>query len=133
MYLVDTNVISEARRPSSPAAVWIRRVDPLDIHVSVISIGEITRGIAKKQPSDHVFAARLVEWLETLQSIYGDRILPITIAVAETWGRLSAFRSRGDADGLIAATAFVHGLTLVTRNVADFDDTGVALINPWTL
>ena len=89
------------------------------------------RGAALKQKNDPAAAARLIDWLETLRRDYGKRILPITEAIAIEWGRLAALRPRGDADGLIAATAIVHNLVLVTRNVADFSDTPVTLINPW--
>lgn len=75
--------------------------------------------------------ARLEEWLRRLRADYADRILPVTDAVALEWGRIAAARSRGEIDGLIAATAVVHDLIVVTRNVADFDDAGVRVINPW--
>jgi predicted nucleic acid-binding protein len=131
MYLVDTNVISEARRGSAQAASWMRSVDPRNVHLSVITLGEVMRGIALKQKSDPRAAVHLEEWLRRIQLDHMDRILPITDRIAIEWGRLSAIRPRGDADGLIAATATVHDLILVTRNVRDFDDTGVSLLDPW--
>jgi predicted nucleic acid-binding protein len=84
-----------------------------------------------KEGADRKAEENLSAWLQTIRNDYADRILPITDRVSILWGRLSALRTRGDADGLIAATAIVHGLVLVTRNTADFDDTGVTLINPW--
>jgi predicted nucleic acid-binding protein len=133
MYLVDTNVISEARRGTEQAVSWLRSVDPRNVHLSVITLGEVMRGIALKQKSDQRAAVHLEEWLRRIQLDHKDRILPITDRIAIEWGRLSALRPRGDADGLIAATAVVHDLIIVTRNVRDFDDTGVSLIDPWNI
>lgn len=73
----------------------------------------------------------LAEWLRKLRHEHGHRVLPVTDQVAVEWGRLSALRPRGEADGLIAATALVHDLVVVTRNVSDFDDTGVTVVDPW--
>ncbi len=133
MYLVDTNIISEARRGTPPALIWLRSVDPATVHLSVITLGEIMRGIALKQRSDPRTASHLTEWLRKLRHDHAGRILPITDHVAVEWGRIAALRPRGDADGLIAATAMVHELILVTRNVADIEDTGAAIINPWEI
>ncbi|MGF6157308.1 putative nucleic acid-binding protein [Ensifer sp. KUDG1] len=131
MYLVDTNIVSEARRGTSQAVSWLRAVDPLSIHLSVLTLGEIMRGIALKQKSDPNTAAHLTEWLRKLRHDHGDRILPINDQIAVEWGRIAAIRPRGDIDGLIAATAIVHDLILVTRNVKDFEDTDASVINPW--
>ena len=136
MYLVDTNVVSEARRGAREAVDWLRSVDPSSIHLSVITLGEVMRGVALRQKSDPQAAARLAEWLQTLRHDHGDRILPITDRIAIEWGRLAALRVDsgrlgGDADGLIAATAVVHDLIVVTRNVRDFEDAPVSVVNPW--
>jgi toxin FitB len=131
MYLVDTNIVSEARRGMSQAVSWLRSVDPLIIHLSALTLGQILRGIALKQRSDPKSAAHLTEWLRKLRHDHGDRILPITDQIAVEWGRIAAIRPRGDIDGLIAATAIVHDLILVTRNVKDFEDTDASVINPW--
>ena len=131
MYLVDTNVISEARRGSPEATNWLRSVDPVTIYLSALTLGEIMRGIALKQKTDPKAAGRLADWLRGLRRDHASRILPITDRIAVEWGRLSAIRPRGDVDGLIAATAIVHDLMVVTRNVADFADTGAVLIDPW--
>lgn len=131
MYLVDTNVISEARRGSAPAVSWLRSVDPSAVYLSVLTLGEIMRGIALRQKSDPVAASHLAAWLRKLRDDHAARILPVTDRIAVEWGRIAALRPRGDADGLIAATAIVHDLAVVTRNVADFADTGVEVIDPW--
>ncbi len=131
MYIVDTNIVSEARRGSLEAVTWLRSVNPLAVYLSVITLGEIMRGVALKQKSDPRAASHLGQWLQTLRSDHADRILPITDVIALEWGRIAALRPRGDADGLIAATAIVHDLIVVTRNVADFDDTRASTLNPW--
>ncbi|HEX8045175.1 type II toxin-antitoxin system VapC family toxin [Rhizobium sp.] len=131
MYLVDTNVISEARRGTAEAISWLRSVEPSTVYLSVITLGEIMRGIALKRRSDPRSAAHLEEWLRKLRHDHSGRILPITDQIAVEWGRIAALRPRGDADGLIAGTAIVHDLIVVTRNTKDFDDTGVSMVDPW--
>ena len=133
MYLIDTNVISEARRGSAQATSWLRSVDPRSVHLSTLSLGEIMRGIALKQKSDPKAAGHLAEWLRKIRHDHADRILPVSDQISVEWGRIAAIRPRGDIDGLIAATAIVHDLILVTRNERDFDDTGASVINPWDL
>jgi hypothetical protein len=130
-YLIDTCVVSEARRRSVPAVSWLKAVGSATLFLSVITIGEITKGIATRERTDPIAAAALGRWLDGLRGTYADRILPIDDAVATAWGRLMARRTFPVPDGLIAATARVHDLTLVTRNVADFAETGVDLVNPW--
>jgi toxin FitB len=132
LYLVDTNVVSEARRGSRQALAWLRSIRPDAVYLSALTLGEIMRGVALRRRSDPKTAARLAEWLERLRQDHADRILPVTDRIALEWGRIAALRPRGDIDGLIGATAIVHGLILVTRNVSDFEDTGVSLINPWS-
>lgn len=133
MYLVDTNVISEARRGTAEAVAWLRSADPQAIHLSTLTLGEIMQGIALKQKSDPTTAGHLAEWLRKLRHQHADRILPVTDHISVEWGRIAAIRPRGDVDGLIAATAIVHDLVVVTRNVADFGDTGADVVNPWDL
>jgi toxin FitB len=133
LYLVDTNVVSEARRGSREAVGWLRSVRQDAVYLSALTLGEIMRGVALRQKSDPQTAARLAVWLEQLRHDHADRILPVTDRIALEWGRIAALRSRGDVDGLIAATAIVHDLILVTRNVGDFEDTRVSLINPWNI
>jgi toxin FitB len=132
MYLLDTNVVSDARKGIVPVKNWLQNIDPNDLFLSVISIGEIARGIEIRARKDRAAAKSLLLWLDSLRHDLYDRILPITEPVALEWGKLAAIRTRDDADGMIAASAIVHGLTLVTRNIKDFDDLGMRLINPWT-
>ena len=130
-YLVDTNVLSEARRGAPEAVAWLRSVDPAAIYLSVVTLGEIAEGIAIKARRDLRAASALTAWLDRLRDRHRDRILAVDDRVALAWGRLAAERPRPMADGLIAATALVHDMTIVTRNVADFDGCGIGIINPW--
>jgi toxin FitB len=132
LYLVDTNVISEARRGSRQAQAWLRSVRPESVYLSALTLGEIMRGITLKRRSDPKAAAHLTEWLERLRQDHADRILPVSDRIALEWGRIAALRPRGDVDGLIGATAIIHGLILVTRNVKDFEDMAISVINPWS-
>jgi len=133
MYLVDTNVLSEARRGTTAARDWLRSVDPETIYLSVITLGEIMKGIDLRRRTDPRAAGALRQWLEQLRQDHADRILPIGDEVALEWGRLAAERPRAVADALIAATAIVHRKTIVTRNTTDFEATRVPVINPWQL
>lgn len=130
-YLIDTNVLSETRRRSPQAVAWLRAVEPAQVFLSVITVGEIAKGIAVRERTDPVAAAMLGRWLDGLRQMYADRILPVDAGVATVWGQLMARRTLPVPDGLIAATARVHNLRVVTRNVADFADTGVDVVNPW--
>ena len=131
MYLLDTNFLSELRRRSRPAVKWFEPVETDELFVSVMTLGEIAKGAELKAVRDRATAAVLTDWLSAIRRRFARGILPISDEVALEWGRLEAQRPRGP-DGLIAATAIVHGLTLVTRNSADFRDIPIALINPWT-
>jgi toxin FitB len=106
---------------------------PDAIYLSALTLGEIMRGVALRQKTDPSVALRLAEWLERLRHDHADRILPVTDRITLEWGRIAALRPRGDVDGLIAATAIVHDLILVTRKISDFEDTRVSLINPWDI
>jgi predicted nucleic acid-binding protein len=133
-YLVDTNVISELRKRDrcNPAvAAWFRSVEDAELWLSVLVVGEIRTGIEAIRRRDVRNAAALEAWLRRLVRDYGDRILPIDRAIAEEWGRMSAARSGSVVDTLLAATARVHGLTLVTRNVRDVAWTGVPCVDPF--
>ena len=130
-YLLDTCVLSEARRRSAPAVAWLQAADPVTLFLSVITVGEIAKGIVVRERTDPLAAVSLGRGLDGIRNIYTDRVLPIDDAVATAWGHLMARRSLPVPDGLIAATARVHNLTLVTRNVAGCADTGVDVVNPW--
>ena len=133
MYLIDTVVLSELRKPQRDAglASWIERQRTTDLFVSVITIGEIERGIARQRARDPDFAAALAAWLDRVLALYGERILPFDLQIARRWGQLSAALGNDSADLMISATALEHGLTVVTRNVSDFERTGVATLNPF--
>lgn len=131
MYLLDTNIVSDVQRRLPKPTEWLASVDPTSVSLSVITLGEIERGIIKLRRVDSEKATRLDLWLRELRRDNADRILAVTEDVALAWGRITAGRTRGSADTLIAATALVHDLILVTRNVTDFDDTGVTVLNPW--
>jgi predicted nucleic acid-binding protein len=131
MFLLDTNVVSAVRKRHPAPAAWMRR-QPRDVfYLSVVTLGEILSGARRRALRDPAAGEALEAWLNRLRGEYANRVLPIDEAIALEWGRIAALRTRGVADGLIAATAIVHGLTVATRNVADFADTGVALVNPW--
>ena len=133
MYLIDTVAISELRKPQrdSGLVAWFEQQRTTDLFVSVISIGEIERGIARQRTTDPGFAAALAAWLDRVLALYGERILPFELKTARRWGLLSAAIGNDSADLMIAATALEHGLTVVTRNVSDFEPTGVATLNPF--
>lgn len=134
--LVDTCVISEVRHPNGLRQVKdaVSALHPGDVFFSVITIGELTAGIARLAAG----ARRdgLTAWLAGLEAGYADRILPVDTAVAQRWGEMTAnCRESGKrlavSDGLIAATASFHGMAVMTRNEKDFAATGVRIINPW--
>jgi predicted nucleic acid-binding protein len=137
MFLADTNVVSELRKISSgradPAvAAWNEQTVSETVFVSVISIMELEVGVARIEARDPVQGARLRRWFEqTLLPVFRDRVLVVDQAVARRCGQLHAQKPRPERDALIAATALVFGLTVVTRNVADFGPMGVQTLNPW--
>ena len=134
MFLIDTVTLSELRRRQrDPMAVaWFERQRTTDLFLSVISIGEIERGIARQRTTDPGFAGALAAWLDRVLALYGERIVPFDQGTARRWGALSAALGNDSADLMIAATALEHGLTVVTRNVSDFEPTGVAVLDPFT-
>ena len=133
MFLLDTDVVSLLRRQDRhPSAVrWLEAQRPSDLYLSVVTVGEVERGIARQLRSNPPFGRELASWLERMLTWYGDRVLPINAATAKRWGRLSDALGHDSADLLIAATALEHGLTVVTRNVKHFEPTGVPVFNPF--
>ncbi|HZN18702.1 MAG TPA: type II toxin-antitoxin system VapC family toxin [Micromonosporaceae bacterium] len=133
-YLLDTNVVSELRKitPNLHVLAWRQSQRHAEAYISTLVVGEIRQGIERVRPRDPVQADALERWLVGLVPAYRDRILPVTVAIAEEWGRLNALpRPLPVVDGLMAATAKVHGLTFVTRNVSDVARAGVKLLNPF--
>lgn len=133
-YLLDTNVISELRkgeRADANVASWFADLADEEIFLSVLTIGEIRRGIESVRRRDPDSAAALDRWLALLCEVHEDRILPINRAIAEEWGRMNVPDPLPVVDGLLAATARVLGLTLVTRNIADVKGAGVELLDPF--
>jgi hypothetical protein len=134
MFLIDTDVLSALakRRRNENVVAWIAAQRTNDLFLSVVSIGEIERGIARQRRINPDFASALSRWLDRVLAAYGDRFLPFDLESARRWGQLSAVIGRNGADLQIAATALERGLTVVTRNVSDFEPAGVAVLNPFT-
>ena len=133
-YLLDTNVISELRkgaRADPGVTSWFAGLADEEVFLSVLTIGEIRRGIESVRRRDPAAAGALDSWLARLTDAHGERILPVDRAIAEEWGRMSAPDPLPVVDGLLAATAVVLGLTLVTRNIADVASTGALLLDPF--
>ena len=132
MYLLDTNVVSELRRPKPHGAVraWFEGLEDTTLHLSAVTIGEIQAGIEITREQDEVKASEIEAWLEMVASTYN--VLPMDARTFRAWAHL--MHRRSDTvyeDAMIAATAQVHGLTVVTRNVADFEPFDVPLLNPF--
>ena len=134
MFLIDTVTVSELRRRKRDPAVvaWFEKQRTSDLFLSVISIGEIERGISRQRASEPEFADKLTAWLDRVLVLYGERVLPFDLSMARRWGALSATLGNDSADLMIAATALERGLTVVTRNISDFEPTGVAALNPFS-
>jgi predicted nucleic acid-binding protein len=131
-FLLDTNVISEIRRGRDRhVRAWVGEVEDVDLHLSVLTLGEIRKGIESLRSRDPNQADTFASWLHELHKRFADRILPIDARTAEEWGRLNATTTRNTVDSLIAATARIHGLTVATRNVRDFEGCGVPVLDPW--
>ncbi|MBK6999167.1 MAG: type II toxin-antitoxin system VapC family toxin [Rhodoferax sp.] len=133
MYLLDTNVVSELRKPKPHGGVvaWLQSVDDASLFLSAVTLGEIQAGIELTREQDAAKAAELETWLELVAGAYN--VLPMHAAAFRNWAKL--MHRKSDTlyeDAMIAATARVHGLTVVTRNVADFQALGVEVLNPWT-
>lgn len=134
-YLLDTDVLSEWRKASPNPGVekWFRQIDVEELFLSVVTVGEIRRGISRLQRRDeHRLATVLESWLLTIKARFADRVLPVTVEVAEQWGHFDAHKRLPVPDALIAATAHLRGWAVVTRNVKAFEPTGVRVLNPFT-
>lgn len=134
-YLLDSNIVSELRKRerANPGLVeWFAGVDDAELFLSVLTIGELRRGIESIRRRDRARALALSRWFHALATGYEDRILLVDRRVAEEWGRMNAVATVPAIDGLLAATAQVHGLTFVTRNTRDVIRTGVPYLNPFT-
>ena len=133
-FLLDTNVLSETRRPRPEQKVldFLAAIDPSQLFVSVLTMGELRKGIEIRRRTDEAAANSLAGWVDTIEQDFLERILPINAAVARRWGQLAATtRTLPAIDGLLAATALEADLQLATRNTGDFLRTGVRLLNPW--
>ena len=133
-FLIDTNVISEVRkgaRCDANVAAWYASIDDGDLYLSVLVMGEIRKGIELVRPRDAARAEALEAWLAAVNAAFGEHILPVDRAVADEWGRMSAFRPIPTIDGLLAATAKIHRMTLVTRNASDVVGLGAKVLNPF--
>jgi toxin FitB len=131
-WLIDTNVLSASFNPArNPKANdWLLAHGDA-CWVSCLTLGEIESGIARARRNDPPFANRLAAWQSLIMREWEERILPITLEIARNWGEITDRVGRKDTDLLLAATAHVYGLTVVTRNIRDFEKTGVPLLNPW--
>ena len=133
MYLLDTDVISELRKPRPHGAVlaWIESIDDSDLHLSAVTLGEIQAGIELTREQDAAKALEIEAWLDLVAASYN--VLDMDAAAFRIWARLMHGRSDTlNEDAMIAATAQIHKLTVVTRNVDEFEAAGVAVFNPWT-
>ena len=138
MYVLDTNVVSELRKIHSGKAdpqvsIWANRVDAADLFLSAITVQELEIGVLQMERRDGPQGTLLRAWLDNhVLPAFAGRILPVDAAVALRTAALHVPNPRPLVDGIIAGTALVHGMTVVTRNVADFAPTGVNVLNPWT-
>ena len=132
-YLLDTDIVSETRkiRANTDVMAFLARADSAALFLSVLSLGELRKGVEARRRADPVAAAELSAWVDGIETTFADRVLDIDAVVARLWGELSATRSLPVIDTLIAATAIQRGLTLVTRNTRDVLPTGVNTLNPW--
>lgn len=134
-FLLDTNVVFEARkaaRADPGVTAWLASVRGSQLYVSVLVLGEIRQGVERLQRRDPAQAVMFESWLDTLEHTYGDRVVPITSEIADAWGRLNVPDPLPAVDGLMAATAQVRRMTLVTRNVVDVERRGVEVLNPFS-
>ncbi len=134
-YLLDTNVISETRRVKANPKVtaFITSASANELFVSALTVGELWKGVALKRRTDKPAGDQLAGWVQGIETLFANQVLPMDAAVARIWGELCAAQSLPVIDAAIAATALAHGLTLVTRNTKDFALTRVPILNPWQI
>jgi predicted nucleic acid-binding protein len=133
-YLIDTNIISEVRkgrRCDPNVASWYEKIEDASLYLSVLVIGEIRKGIERVRLRDSAQAHAIENWLAAVDAAFGERILPVNRAVANEWGRLNVRRPLPVIDGLLAATAKIHHMTLVTRDTVGIADLDVSILNPF--
>ncbi len=132
-FLLDTCVLSETRKKRADPGVmeFLAATEPAHLFISVLTIGEVHKGAEKKRLTDADAANGIAAWAAVMEQNFAEHILDVDVAVARLWGELSARRAAPVIDTLLAATALVHGLTVVTRNVKDFVKTDARLLNPW--
>lgn len=132
-YLLDTNILSETRKKQADEKVvaFLTSADPSSIYISILTLGELRKGVAQKRRTDPATAASLAAWVDGLEFGFANHILAVDTATAKVWGELSAQRPRPVIDTLLAATAIVHELTFVTRNTSDVEDIDMTLLNPF--
>lgn len=133
-YLLDTNIVSELRkgvRCETAVREWFGALEDDDAYLSVLVVGEIERGIERIRQRDPKSATRLRRWLSSLATQFENRILPVTLPIARTWGKIGTPNPIPTVDGLLAATAHVHGLVLATRNVTHIESLDIEWINPF--
>jgi len=134
LFLIDTNVISELRkggRCDRQVASWYASIEDSELFLSVLVLGEIRRGVELARRGDRRKADALASWLGRVEETFGARVLPVDAAVADEWGRMSALRPVPVIDGLLAATAKVHGLSLATRDEEAVQGLGARVVNPF--
>jgi predicted nucleic acid-binding protein len=134
MYLIDTNIISELRKGDKcdrNVAAWYASVDESELYLSVLVLGEIRKGIERTRSNNPTQAQALESWLSEVEQAFANRILTVDSKVADEWGRMTAKRSVSTIDALLAATAKIARMTLVTRNVSDVADLDADIFNPF--
>ena len=134
-YLLDTNVLSELRKPvpADHVVEWFDDTRPDELYLSVIVIGELRHGAERVRGRDPARSARLEAWIAGVRTEYADRILPVTVPIAEAWGRLLARATLPVVDTLLVATALVHGLVVVSRDHSTAEQVGVPWLDPWSV
>lgn len=132
-YLLDTDILSAMRRKQRDVNLqnWLHKLSSSDVYLSVVTIGEIERGIIQQKRVNPDFANDLQHWLDMILSRYEPRILPLSVNIARRWGQLSGELGHSSTDLMIAATALEHNLTVATRNTRHFEPTQVKWLNPY--